>query len=194
MTSEATTQQNRAKTKQHAALHDPRPFQGTNSGFINQSTNLKFSAAPSRSSGISLSLSLHLNEDPFPPFLKPHPFNSFPAIPLYDRIHCQQSCQGKEVAGGSSCPSAPDSGARPRPFSAGARPRCRRRPNQPMLMAPAEARREARRARQSPNANPEAVEDLEARSPKFPQNLNRKPEVLVEDHIKRGSVKSKSKP
>ena len=39
-----------------------------------------------------------------------------------------------------------------------------------MLMAPAEVRREARGTR--PKANTEAVEELEARSMKFPQNLN----------------------
>ena len=56
-----------------------------------------------------------------------------------------------------------------------ARPRCRRRPNQPMLMAPAEAHREARSTRQSPTAKTEAFEDLEARSPKFLPHLNRSP-------------------
>ena len=44
-----------------------------------------------------------------------------------------------------------------------------------VLMAPAEARKESRSTRQRPKANTEAVEDLEARSPKLSQNLNRSP-------------------
>ena len=62
--------------------------------------------------------------------------------------------------------------ARQRPVQALALRQCRRRPNQPMLMAPAEAHREARSTRQSPTAKTKAVEDLEAQSPKFPLNLN----------------------
>ena len=68
----------------------------------------------------------------------------------------------------------------------------------PMLMAPAEARREARSKRQSPKAMTEEVEDLEARSQKFPTNLNRSPKcqttLLVKDQSKRGSPKHESKP
>ena len=50
---------------------------------------------------------------------------------------------------------------RPPETSAGACPLCLRRLNQPMLMAPSEARREARSTRESLNAKTEAVEDLE---------------------------------
>ena len=65
--------------------------------------------------------------------------------------------------------------ARQRPVQALALRQCRRRPNQPMLMAPAEAHREARSTRQSPTAKTEAFEDLDARSPKFLPHLNRSP-------------------
>ena len=85
----------------------------------------------------------------------------------YNRIHWQQRCSGKEAEGG--CPSAPSSGARQQPEPA---PASSAGAVQPMLMEPAEARREARSTRQSPTAKTKAVEDLEAQSPKFPLNLN----------------------
>ena len=74
--------------------------------------------------------------------------------------------------------------ARPRPVQALARGQCRRPPavlappqpaNAAKLMVPAEARREARSTRQCPTATIKAVEDLEARSQKFPPNLNQSP-------------------
>ena len=58
---------------------------------------------------------------------------------------------------------------------AGTRQWCWRRPNQPMLMAPAEEYREAQSTGQRPSAKTKPVEDLEAQSLKFPPNLNRSP-------------------
>ena len=63
-------------------------------------------------------------------------------------------------------------------FSASARPRCQRRPIQPILKAPAEARSEAQSTLQSQTAKTDVVEDLEARSLKFPLNLNRSHKCL----------------
>ena len=52
---------------------------------------------------------------------------------------------------------------------------CWRRPNQLMLMTPAQALREALSMHQSPNVKTEAVEDLGAQSQKFPPNVNQSP-------------------
>ena len=94
-------------------------------------------------------------------------------IQRYSKIHWRQSCPGKAAAGG--CPFVPGSGARPQPVPAPARGAGA---VQPMLMAPAEAYREARSTRQSPKAKIKAVKDFEAWSPKFPPNLNRSPKRL----------------
>ena len=62
---------------------------------------------------------------------------------------------------------------RPPAASAGARPRCQRRPDQPKLLVTAEAHREAKSTRQSPKAKPEAVENLD------PSDLNCSPKCSL---------------
>ena len=92
---------------------------------------------------------------------------SYSVYTRYNRIHWQHSGPSKAAEGG--CPSAPCSGASQLYL---------RRPNQPMLMAPAEAPREAQSTRQSPKVKTEDVEDLEARASKseIPSNLNWSPQ------------------
>ena len=92
--------------------------------------------------------------------------------------------------------------------SAGARPRCWRPPAMLAPPQPTDADGTRRSAQGSPKhassstAKTEAVEDLEARSPKFPRNLNRspkcfkdqsKPEARIEARNARRSRKRSSK-
>ena len=90
-------------------------------------------------------------------------------------VYQQQSCPGKAAGGG--CQSAPCSGASlllacASLLLACASQRCQRRPDQAMLMASTQARREALCTRQSSKDKTEAVDDLGAQSQKFLMNLN----------------------
>ena len=107
-------------------------------------------------------------------------------IQRYNRIHWHQSCPGKVAAGG--CPSAPCSGARPQPVPAPAR--CAGAA-QPMLMAPAEAYREARSTRQSPKAN-RSSRRLWSFKSEIPPEIESKTEMLVKDQSERWSTKRES--
>ena len=103
-------------------------------------------------------------------------------IQSYNRMHWHQSCPGKAAAGG--CPSAPDSGARPQLVPAPAR------------CANADGTR--RRVQGSPKhaSKPEGENRSSRRLGNFkseiPPEIESKPEVLVEDHGKRGSTKRES--
>ena len=108
-------------------------------------------------------------------------------IPRYNRIHWQQSWQGKEAAG--DCQSAACSGARPR------RPPAVQAPPKP-----AEAHGTRRSAQGSPKhaSTPEGAHRSSQRpwslKSRIRPELKSKPVVRVEDQSKRRSLKRKSRP
>ena len=110
-------------------------------------------------------------------------------IQRYNRIHWQQSCPAKAAAGG--CQSAPCSGVCLQPVLASVRGAGAA---QPILMAPAKARREARSTGQSPKAKTEAFDDFEAWGPKFPLNLNPGLCIMVHHLASETNFKVKTRP
>ena len=90
----------------------------------------------------------------------------------YNRSHWQQSCL---LLAGCGRLSVHARFRRSPAASAGASPLCWRSPNKPMLMTPAEARREAQSTRQARRRRPKQSKTLKLEVQKSPPNLNRSP-------------------